>query len=204
MNKKLSAIAGLMVLAGVIIVAVAAYSWLADQAESPDILAIHEHENDPPPEEYPDSQTEEYTEDTNPQAPDFIFYDIDGNEMRLSDFFGKPIVLNFWTTWCPSCVREMPYFQQLYEEHGDEIHILKINLLDGIRETRERVDRFIADNDYNFPIYFDGGDGGRVFGVRFIPMTFFIDARGNALAHTQGAVDGEILRQGLALIGVGE
>ena len=147
--------------------------------------------------------TQEYTDEfVIPQAPDFAMYDMYGNQLLLSDFVGKPIVLNFWATWCPSCVIEMPYFQQLYEEMGSEVHILKINLLDGQRETRERVDQFIEDNGLSFPIFFDSGDGAFEYGVSFIPVTFFIDADGYATATSQGAVDEDILRRGLETAGV--
>jgi thiol-disulfide isomerase/thioredoxin len=124
------------------------------------------------------------------QAPDFAMLDMHGNEVRLSDFFGKPIVLNFWATWCPSCVTETPYFEQLYSEHGDEIHILKVNLLDGQRETRSRVDAFIEEGGYSFPIYFDiASEGPQAYGVRFIPSTFFIDADGYLSATVQGTLN---------------
>ena len=138
-----------------------------------------------------------------PQAPDFAMYDMYGNEVRLSDFFGKPIVLNFWTTWCPGCVVEMPHFERLYEELGSEIHIIKVNLPDDTRgETRERVEQFVADNNYSFPIYFDTGEGAMAYGVRSIPVTFFIDADGYAVAMAQGPVDEDTLRRGLEMAGM--
>ena len=220
MSKKIAAICGILALALTIIVAVIAYDRLSERAESPDNLVIVDWENadlpsnlpdglaetNDPPEALPHNLPEDYAEANNeeylPQAPDFVMYDIYGNEVHLSDFFGKPIVLNFWTTWCPSCIQEMPYFEQLNRESGDQIHILKVNLLDGQRETRERVDRFIADNDYNFPIFFDAGEGGREYGVRYIPVTFFIDAAGHVVAHAQGAVNEDILRRGLKMLGI--
>jgi len=135
-------------------------------------------------------------------APDFALHDAYGNELRLSDFFGKPIVLNFWTTWCPSCVREIPYFDALYADMGEEVHIIKVNL-PSARETRQAVDDFMEAGGHNFPLFFDAGDGAIEYAVRFIPMTFFIDAMGRVGAYTQGAVNEEILASGLAMIGVG-
>ena len=84
---------------------------------------------------------------------------------------------------------------------GDEVHILKINL-PSARETRQAVDSFMAAGGHSFPLYFD--DGGAIeYGVRSIPMTFFIDAMGRVNAYHLGAVNDEILRNGLAMIGVG-
>ena len=229
MNKKVAALVAVLALAGLITAAVMAYGWLRDRAEAPDILMALEQDDTAadlaeagyPPETPPEDTTEaenssdeaenapeedenyqaEY-EEALPQAPDFAMQDMYGNEVRLSDFFGKPIVLNFWTTWCPSCVREMPYFEQLYQEMGGEIHVLKVNLLDGTRETRETVDRFRDGNDYTFPIYFDLGEGAIEYGVRHIPVTFFINADGYAVAQAQGAVDEDNLWRGLEMAGV--
>ena len=228
MNKKVAVLWGTLALVGFIAAAGMAYGWLTDRTEAPDSLHVADTREDTAniyeddliedtvniyddgliedtANTYDDSLIED-TLDSDalviPQAPDFVMYDMYGNRQYLSDFFGKPIVLNFWATWCPNCVVEMPYFQQLYEELGNEIHILKINLLDGQRETREMVDQFIADHGLSFPIYFDAGDGAFEYGVSFIPMTFFIDADGYAIASSQGAVDSDILRRGLETVGV--
>jgi len=237
MNKKLTALWSILVLAGLIAAAVVAYGWLSDRVEAPDIIMpmaqgsssgspespdsdvaeTGDTHTDDLAETYSDNPTEddepqqpdddnyhqpEYEEPI-PQAPDFAMYDMYGNEVRLSDFFGKPIVLNFWTTWCPACVTEMPHFEWLHDELGDEIHILKVNLPDDNRgETRERVEQFITDNSYTFPIYFDTGEGAMVYGVRGIPVTFFIDADGYAAAMAQGPVDEDSLRRGLELAGM--
>jgi len=154
-------------------------------------------QEDTPPEDAPPEEDIEH-----PLAPDFTMLDIDDNELSLADFFGKPIVLNFWTTWCPSCVLEMPYFEQLYDSINGDVHIIKVNLLDGQRETRDRVDSFMEENGYSFPIFFDGGLGSIQYGVRYIPMTFFIDAQGNVVATNQGPVNEDILRRGLEAAGV--
>ena len=70
-------------------------------------------------------------------APDFTVYDLDGNEVHLSDFIGKPVVLNFWASWCSPCKMEMPDFNEKYLEIGEEVQFLIINMTDGSRETVE-------------------------------------------------------------------
>jgi len=153
-------------------------------------VPAEEASDEPPPEEPPRQL-----------APDFTMLDEYDNPVMLSDFFGKPIVLNFWTTWCPACVRETPYFSRLFEEYGEDIHILKVNLLDGTRETRDTVDNFMNENGYSFPLFFDAmGEASRAYGVRSIPATFFICAEGYPIARVQGAVNENSLRQGLDAI----
>lgn len=192
MNKKVKAILGVAIFAVLIAAAAFAYGRLSDIAPAPDNLAPIVPDN---PEQTSPDDPAEYER---PEAPDFTMLDQDGNEVRLSDFFGKPVVLNFWATWCPSCVQESPYFESIYREMGGEIHIVKVNLLDGQRETRAEVDRFMADNEYTFPIYFDvTGEAAGAYGIHFIPVTFFIDADGRLAARAQGAVDEQALRDGI-------
>ena len=72
-------------------------------------------------------------------APDFTVYDLDGNEVHLSDFIGKSVVLNFWASWCSPCKMEMPDFNEKYLEIGEEVQFLIINMTDGSRETVETI-----------------------------------------------------------------
>lgn len=78
-------------------------------------------------------------------APDFTVYDLDGNEVHLSDFIGKSIVLNFWASWCSPCKMEMPDFNEKYLEIGEEVQFLIINMTDGSRETIETASAFIVE-----------------------------------------------------------
>ena len=64
-------------------------------------------------------------------APDITVYDINGNEVRLSDFAGKPVIMNFWASWCGPCQMEMPDFNEKYQELGEEVQFLMINMTDG-------------------------------------------------------------------------
>lgn len=134
-------------------------------------------------------------------APDFLMTDSDGNTVRLSDFEGKPVVLNFWASWCGPCKNEMPEFDKLYSEFGDEFHFLMVNLTDGSRETVAGAKEFIEEAGYGFSVYFDiDGEGASEFSVYSIPVTYFIDARGNIAAYAQGSLDGEIIKQGMDMI----
>jgi len=167
----------------------------ADPTDPPEEIA----EPTDPPEEVADPTPVDPPE--NP-APDFAFYDAEGNEVHLSDFLGSIVILNFWTTWCPGCVVESPVFQTLYDELGDEIYILKVNLQDNARgETRQRVEEFMEQNGYTFPMFFDEGAGVLAYAIRSIPATFFIDARGGIVDTHRGPVTEDVLMSGLEAAG---
>ena len=133
-------------------------------------------------------------------APDFTVYDLDGNEVKLSDFLGKPVVLNFWASWCGPCKMEMPDFEEKYKELGDDVQFLMINLTDG-RETVEIASAFIEGQGYTFPVLYDtASEAAYTYGVYSIPTTYFIDAEGYGIAHAPGAIDGETLQKGIDMI----
>ena len=101
------------------------------------------------------SEDAEQSETQQLKAFDFTVYNQEGEQVNLSDFFGKPIILNFWATWCPYCVQEMPVFEEYFNKYKDDIHFLMVDSVDGQRETKEKGEKFIKDNEYTFPVYFD-------------------------------------------------
>lgn len=163
--------------------------------------------NDPAASGNPDSSSDAQDDsDTNddseiPAAPDFTVYDIDGDAVSLSDFIGKPVIINFWASWCGPCKMEMPEFEEKFEELGGDIQFLMVNLTDGNRETRETAISYIEKSGYTFPVYFDTDqDAAYTYGVYSIPSTYFIGADGSAVAMAQGAIDGSILDRGISMI----
>ena len=113
-------------------------------------------------------------------APDFFVTDKDGNTVYLSDGYGKPAVVNFWATWCPYCVQELPVFEQYYKLYGDRVNFMIIDLTDGYRETKQVADAYIAKYGYTFPVYYDDSfSASDSYGIYNIPVTMFIDAEGN-------------------------
>lgn len=134
-------------------------------------------------------------------APDMTVYDREGKEVHLLDYIGKPIVLNFWASWCGPCQMEMPDFNEKYQELGEEVQFLMINMTDGSRETVEKASAFIEEQGYGFPVFYDTEfDAANTYGASSLPTTFFIDAQGKVTAQAKGAIDGETLQRGIDMI----
>ena len=128
-------------------------------------------------------------------------YDLNGNEVSLYDYLGKPVVLNFWATWCGPCQSEMPAFDQMYQKYNNQVTFLMVNVTDGSRDTVESVTAFYKDSGYTFPIYFDTTlEASMTYGAYSIPLTFFIDAEGNLLYNQMGAISEDTLAQCMELL----
>ena len=135
-----------------------------------------------------------------PAAPDFTVYDGEGNEVRLYDYIGKPIVLNFWASWCGPCQMEMPDFQEKYLEIGEQVQFLMINMTGG-RETLDSAKEFLREKGYTFPVLYDlDGEAAMIYAAYSLPTTYFIDAEGHAIARAVGAIDAATLQQGIDMI----
>ena len=141
------------------------------------------------------------TEPVKQTAPDFTVYDEDGNSHKLSDFRGKPVILNFWATWCGFCEAEMPAFEEKYRQYGDQIQFLMVNVTDGQRETVEKAAAFIAERGFTFPVYYDTElRAAFSYNTSSLPVTYFLDAEGYFVAWQQGMLTADILQKGVDLL----
>ena len=203
MQKKTSFLVLVLVLAALIGGAYVLYGRLSAGAGA-DNLSVQT----PPPAQTPeetgapqDSAAPEETEPPKVEAPDFTAVDADGTEVKLSDYVGKPIVLNFWASWCSPCKSEMPEFNAAWEELEGEVQFLMVNMTDGARETVESAREYVEGEGFTFPVLFDTkSEAAIAYSAYSLPTTYFIDAEGYVTARAVGAIDGETLQKGLDLI----
>jgi Thiol-disulfide isomerase and thioredoxins len=193
MNKKIKAFVFLGVTILVLFVAHTAYNYLKERVQP--IQQLDSVKSETNTEESSD------TAKTTSPARDFAVQDTAGNEVKLSEQFGKPIVVNFWASWCPPCKDEMPDFEKVYQEMGEQVTFMMVDLVDGSRETIETGSAFIESAGYTFPVYFDvNQNAAYTYALTSIPTTLFINADGEVVANAVGAIDEETLRRGVALI----
>ena len=193
MHKKLKTAAWIAAFVLFIVAAVLAYGALAKKTLPPGGAG------DAPGEAvFPG---EEKGEKEKIKAPDFTVSDAGGSAVRLSDLRGKPVVLNFWASWCPPCRGEMPLFNESYLEKGEKIAFMMIDLVDGRRETREKGVQYVEEQGFSFPLYFDLEQEAAVsYNLTSIPMTVFVDREGYIVSSVIGAVNRETLQSGIGLI----
>ena len=118
-------------------------------------------------------------------APDFQFKDPEGRASSLGELKGKPVLLNFWATWCGPCVHEMPFIQEIYDEWSDKgLVILAID----VGESSATVKRFLQEHGFSFPVILDTGKiVAAKYNIRGYPTTFLINQDGEIVGYKVGA-----------------
>lgn len=138
----------------------------------------------------PDSQEKETI-----YAPDFELTDLEGNTVKLSDYKGKVVFLNFWAEWCGYCKKEMPDMQKMYKDYEvdkDDFVILAVN----VQDTRETIDTYLSDKDFEFTILMDtDGSVASKYYIQSFPTTFMIDKEGAVIGYQPGMLTEEMMRQ---------
>ena len=133
-------------------------------------------------------------------APDFTLRLLGGGEVRLAEFRGHPVLVNFWATWCPPCRTEMPRLVAADSAHQAEgLVVIAVNLTD--QERRRDVAKFVAEYRMNFPVALD--ERGRIrnlYRLRGAPTSVFVDSAGIVRLVQQGPLSDDDLARGLAAI----
>lgn len=128
--------------------------------------------------------------------PDFELETLDGEILKLSDYKGERVILNFWATWCPPCRAEMPDFQRLYEE--EDVEVLAVNLTSTEKST-ETVKDFVNELGMAFPILLDKNfQVESDYHLQVYPTSYMIDSSGKIQFVAQGAINYDVMKRALS------
>jgi thiol-disulfide isomerase/thioredoxin len=150
---------------------------------------------------FPTQRSSEPAKQPENLAPDFALETLDSKVMQLSELRGRKVILNFWASWCAPCRAEMPDFERVYQQHGDRLTILGIN----IQEDRQTIEGFLHEVPVSYPIVLDPqGVAARAYRVIAQPATFWIDEHGRIVQRKLGAYTQAELEQNIReFVGVG-
>ena len=134
------------------------------------------------------------------EAANFTVLDSALCEVELYDLIGKPIVLNFWATWCHYCKIEMPHFEEAASKYTD-VTFMMVNYTDGIKETVATASAFIEEKGYTFPVFYDTSrEAADAYAIDAFPTTLFIDADGRIVGTYEGALSADRLEYYIDMI----
>lgn len=121
------------------------------------------------------------------QAPEFTLYTLEGTEVKLSDYLGKIVILDFWATWCAPCVKSIPDLISIQDEYEDELVVIGISL--DQPATQNNLQLFINDFGINYPVVLGTYEVSEAYGnIQAIPTSFIIDTEGNIIKKHIGLV----------------
>ncbi|OJV92443.1 MAG: hypothetical protein BGO39_31470 [Chloroflexi bacterium 54-19] len=127
-------------------------------------------------------------------APDFTLNTLDNQVVKLSQYRGKPVLINFWATWCPPCEAELPMLEQTYQANQDKLVILGVNMREDAGTVAGRVDKA----GLKYPVVLDGnGDVTNRYQVRVFPTSLFIDKNGIVQRIILGPLTEDTIRSAL-------
>jgi thiol-disulfide isomerase/thioredoxin len=143
----------------------------------------------------PEPQVEPAPENKMPDIPLTL---LDGTKTSFDTVRqGKPVIINYFASWCPPCKQELPYFLQAYEKYKDQIEFIFIDSLDGVRETEATIKAFVEQFPFTAPVYFDDGVFAYLFQISSLPTTVFFASDGTIVDGHLGLMSEEILLKGI-------
>ncbi|MEH6944536.1 peroxiredoxin family protein [Bacillus sp. JJ722] len=129
--------------------------------------------------------------DVGGKAPNFTLQNLEGENVSLSDYKGKKVILNFWATWCPPCRKEMPALEKFYQQNKNKIEILAINT-----DPKNDVAGYVNSMNLTFPILLDEkSEVSGQYDILSLPTTYFIDEKGKLVKKQIGELTFEQLNQ---------
>lgn len=132
-------------------------------------------------------------------APEFVLKDLNSVDRKLSDYRGKPVLVNFWSVDCAPCLNEMPVLQSAYEKTKGNLVVLGINMGD----PKNRVTSFVQSNKITFTILTDSdGQVSQTYRIVAYPVSYFIDADGTIKDYHTGQLSTELLKTYLGKLGL--
>ncbi|BBI33843.1 TlpA disulfide reductase family protein [Cohnella abietis] len=134
-------------------------------------------------------------------APEISLHDLQGNPVRLSDFRGKTVMINFWATWCPPCRIEMPHMQKFYDDYkAENVVILGVNMT-YTEKSKDKIKAYVEGEKLTFPVILDQvGDVMQDYQIIAYPTTYLVDAQGIVREKFRGAINYEIMEDAVTTI----
>lgn len=183
----------------------------SDDSYTPDAGSSDSQTSDSRKADKPDSgedgsgsgNTDTASDENKIMAPDFSLKNLDGETVKLSDYRGKIVILNFWAVWCKWCKVEMPDFNELNKEleKDDEVVILTVN----VEESRETVTKYLKSENISLNVLMDeDGTVAQTYGISGLPNTFIINKDGTVYGYIPGATNKEILEKIIDKVKKGE
>ncbi len=138
-------------------------------------------------------------EEKGPMMPNLPLTRLDGTETSFHDVRdGKPAVINYFASWCPPCKQELPHFQKAFDEYGDRVSFIFLDVLDGQRETLATINAFIKSFPFSGPVFYDQGEFAMTFQTNSLPTTVFLDKEGRVVKGYLGFVAEDVLYADIA------
>ncbi|WP_157338800.1 TlpA family protein disulfide reductase [Paenibacillus lutrae] len=121
-------------------------------------------------------------------APEFSLAGQDQKTYNLEQYRGKPVIINFWASWCAPCKEEAPALAKLHDRYGSDVQILAVNLT--LMDSPEKAQAFSTHYGFKFPVLLDTeGDASAAYRIQPIPSTFFVDKNGKVTGTVLGVLD---------------
>ena len=135
----------------------------------------------------------------NNAAPEFTLYTLDGEEVKLSDYLGKVVILDFWATWCAPCRKGIPDLISIQNKYKDDLVVIGISL--DQPATQDQLIPFIKNYGINYPIVLGNIEVSAAYGnIQAIPTSFIIDQEGNIINKHIGLVSKSTLVEEINLL----